>query len=187
MGVLDSRSAALEASNDLRPLGEYGLAPECSRSQLKLCWFFCSSWHSLVWCLASPSPPTTTSCGPSCNHTHLLVEQDEPQKRPGHWPLVPTVFKDNDVHEDRHHLEDRVQWRPWLRGLPNLRSFMGSPSTLTSCQQPWGLLLDKKLWLCKPLMLGTLGQESQLPEEELLPPKALVRTFWVGRSQKLQS
>lgn len=77
------------ASNTRRSLGSQGL--------------------SLLACgLQGPSP---SSCGPLCKDTHLLVEQDEPQERPGYWPLVPTILKDNGVHEDRHHLEDRGTWK----------------------------------------------------------------------------
>lgn len=28
--------------------------------------------------------PVTASHGPPCGHTHLLIEQDEPQERPGY-------------------------------------------------------------------------------------------------------
>lgn len=37
---------------------------------------------------------------------YLLVEQDEAQEGPGHGPLVPTVFKDDDVQHGGQHLSE---------------------------------------------------------------------------------
>lgn len=36
---------------------------------------------------------------------YLLVEQDEAQERPGHGPLVPAVFEDDDVQHCGQHLQ----------------------------------------------------------------------------------
>lgn len=65
---------------DLRPLrkgllGEYGLVPgaqvahSCSAGPPSV-----TAWPGVWLCL----PPAVTSWGPSCSHTHLLIEQDEP-------------------------------------------------------------------------------------------------------------
>lgn len=41
-----------------------------------------------------------------CAVFYLLVEQDETQERPGHRPLVSTVFEDDDVQHRGQHLHD---------------------------------------------------------------------------------
>lgn len=51
---------------------------------------------------------------------YLLVEQDETQERPGHRPLVPTVFEDDDVQHRGQHLQDRGPRHQ--RGLKNQTS-----------------------------------------------------------------
>lgn len=88
-------------------LGEYGSAPVGWSFRLKLSGSPVLRCGSVAWCPAS-APPRACPRGPPCSPTHLLMEQDEPQQGPGHRPLVSTVFEDNGVHEDGHHLGDRV-------------------------------------------------------------------------------
>lgn len=44
----------------------------------------------------------------------LLVEEDEAQQRPRHGPLVPAVFKDDDVQHRGQHLQEHHRTN-WLR------------------------------------------------------------------------
>lgn len=177
---------------DLRPLGEYGLVPRAQGPSSSSVGFpvFVTAW-----------PGVQLLPLPSGRLLRTFLQPHSPSRWAGWAPgeaWIPTTGSDSLQRQwyswgqtssrRQSHMKTLMCW---LRvPPPSPRPSMCSPSIPTSCHQTWRCFLDKQTALtleAYDAAVGTLGKDSQLPEEEFPPPKPLVRTFWVGRSQGPQS